>query len=151
MVAPKRPSSRIVATIACGYSSRCSSAEALGMTSRSTKRRTAATISRSNTSSITLTPENPDLRAQLKWFSRAASGCGNGLHTSRRQPRVSVRLTQSIGERIYCERICGNRHQRWRAARETGGAWQRELHGGDLRALCGDDRGDQAAEEGATR
>ena len=42
--APKRPSSRMRATSACGYASACSSAAATGRTSSSTKRRTAATI-----------------------------------------------------------------------------------------------------------
>src|SRR5579872_1947982 len=56
IVAPKSPSSFMVATSACGYSSACSSSDADGITSRSTNRRTAATMSLSGDSSIRISP-----------------------------------------------------------------------------------------------
>ena len=52
MVTPKRPSSRIWATMSAGKTSSCSSSDATGMTSLATNRRTVSMISRRTSGSV---------------------------------------------------------------------------------------------------
>ena len=54
MVTPNSPRSRMPSTIAAGYSSACSSSDATGSTSRSTKRRTVPTSSARTSGSVAI-------------------------------------------------------------------------------------------------
>src|ERR1700738_2658088 len=83
MVAPNSPSSRIVATRACGYSSPCSSSEATGITSRS------------NVSAISQVPFNESTKSggpgapMARDYQNESAGC--------QQDRRGVR---NLGRRI---------------------------------------------------